>query len=128
MNLLSLAYMINSNIIFIIHDLLLNDLCSLALQVLLTLQSEHPYQSDLNVYAVITFSSSNNKLFDNIDHLIDDLKEGEGWVKWGSDKGLLWMIGGVVEARRKESIFKVYGMNYEYMVKVLRKGLKRMAR
>jgi hypothetical protein len=66
-----------------IHELLLQDLYSLALQVLSTLKSEYPYQGDLNVYADIIFSPSNNKLFDDIDHLIDDLEEGEGWVKWG---------------------------------------------
>ena len=38
------------------------------------------------------------------------------------------MIKKVVEARRKESIVKVYGMGDEYMVKVLRRGLKRMVR
>jgi len=28
-------------------------------------------------------------LFDDINHLIDDLEEGEGWVKWGGDKGVV---------------------------------------
>jgi len=69
--------------------------------------------------------------------LIGDLEEGESWVKWGSDRGLLRVVRGLVEARRKESTVRICGMLRrsgcgdtwtcdEYVVKVLRRGLKEM--
>ncbi|CAK7356722.1 unnamed protein product [Dovyalis caffra] len=136
-NLPNLTRMIKSDLLSIIRELLRQDLCSLALQVLSTLRSEYPDQIDLNVYADVIFALSKNKLFDDIDRLVGDLEEGERWVKWGNDRGLLRVIRGVVEARRKESTVRICGMLRrsgcgdtwtadEYVVKVLRRGLKGM--
>jgi len=133
----NLARMIRSDLLSIIRELLRQDLCSLALQVLSTLRSEYPGQIDLNLYADVIFALSRNKCFDDIDRLIDDLEEGESWVKWGSDRGLLRVVRGLVEARRKESTVRICGMlrrsgcgdtwtTDEYVVKVLRRGLKEM--
>jgi hypothetical protein len=129
--------MIRSDLLSIIRELLRQDLCSLALQVLSTLRSEYPGQIDLNLYADVIFALSRNKCFDDIDRLIGDLEEGESWVKWGSDRGLLRVVRGLVEARRKESTVRICGMLRrsgcgdtwtcdEYVVKVLRRGLKEM--
>lgn len=76
-------------------------------------------------------------MLDDIDRLIGDLERDAAGIEWETDKGVLRVVRGVVEARRKESTVRIYRMMKEsgcgdtwpadeYIVGVLRKGLMSM--
>eukprot|EP00257_Ricinus_communis_P025146 XP_025012560.1 protein THYLAKOID ASSEMBLY 8, chloroplastic [Ricinus communis] len=133
----NLSRLIKSDLLSIVRELLRQDLCPLALHVLSTLRSEYPNQIDLNIYGDVILSLSRNKLEEDIDRLIDDLEKDEKMIKWESDRGLLRVIRGVVDAERKESTVKIVEMLRRsgcgdtwpgdvYVISVLSKALRRM--
>ncbi|KAF2301191.1 hypothetical protein GH714_020739 [Hevea brasiliensis] len=132
-----LSRLIKSDLLSILRELLRQDLCPLAIHVLSTLRSEYSGQIDLGLYADVISGLSRNKLCEHIDKLIEDLEKDEGGIQWETDKGLLRVIRGVVDAGRRESAVKICeilrrsgcGETWpadEYVVGVLSKGLRRM--
>ncbi|XP_065867166.1 protein THYLAKOID ASSEMBLY 8, chloroplastic [Euphorbia lathyris] len=133
----NLTRLIKSDLLSMLRELLRQDLCPLALHVLSTLRSEYPSQIDLNLYGELISALSRNHLLDDIDRVIEDLEKDEGGIEWETDRGVLRVIRGTVEAGRKESTVKIYQMMKksgcgdtwpadEYIVSVLSKGLRRM--
>ncbi|XP_021646739.2 protein THYLAKOID ASSEMBLY 8, chloroplastic [Hevea brasiliensis] len=132
-----LSRLIKSDLLSILRELLRQDLCPLAIHVLSTLRSEYSGQIDLGLYADVISGLSRNKLCEHIDKLIEYLEKDEGGIQWETDKGLLRVIRGVVDAGRRESAVKICeilrrsgcGETWpadEYVVGVLSKGLRRM--
>ncbi|KAM7255594.1 hypothetical protein ACFE04_008605 [Oxalis oulophora] len=130
-----LSRLLKSDILATLNELLRQDLCSLALPILSTIRTEYP-PINFSLYADVVNALSRNKLYEDIDRLIDDLEGEEGGFEWGDDKGLVRLVKGVVGADRKESTVKIVEMMKRsgcgdtwtadyYLVKVLSKGLKR---
>ncbi|KDP37264.1 hypothetical protein JCGZ_06320 [Jatropha curcas] len=133
----NLSRLLKADLLAILRELLRQDLCSLAIHVLSTLRTEYSGLIDLNLYGDVISALSRNKVYNEIDRLIDDLEKDEGGIQWESDKGLLRVIRGVVDAGRRESTVKICEMMRrggcgdtwpadEYVVNVLCKGLRRM--
>ncbi|GMI78010.1 EMBRYO DEFECTIVE 3123, Thylakoid Assembly 8 [Hibiscus trionum] len=127
----SLSRLIKSDLIAALRELLRQDQCTLALQVLCTVRSEYP-PPDLALYADVVAALARNRLMDEIDGLIEEL----GSIECDDEKALVRLIKGVVGAGRKESTVRICRLMKEngigsrrkvgeYVVKVLSKGLRR---
>ncbi|XP_058745388.1 protein THYLAKOID ASSEMBLY 8, chloroplastic [Vicia villosa] len=130
----TLTRLIKSDLVATLKELLRQQQCTLALRVFSAVRSE--YGADLSLYAEIIQALGNCDMPDDVDRLICEI-EDEGGIRVDEDqrKGLLSLIKSVVEAKRRDSMVRVYEMMKrsgwglevepdEYVVKVLSNGFK----
>lgn len=129
----TLTRLIKLDLLATLQELLRQRQCALALRVFSALRSE--YGADLSLYAdMIKALAADSEMSDHVDRLILDLENGDG-IPCDDHKGLVSLIKAVVNAKRRESTVRIYGLmkkcGYgsvcepnEYVVKVLVNGLK----
>ncbi|XP_075490423.1 protein THYLAKOID ASSEMBLY 8, chloroplastic [Primulina tabacum] len=129
-----LSRLIKSDLVAAFKELLRQEHLTLALEVFSTIRSE--YRADLSMYADLVSALAKKGLTAEIDGLIGEL-EMDGGIPSGDDKGLLKLVRAVIDAERRESTVRIYGLMKrgdagsdppdmdEYLGKVLRNGFRR---
>ncbi|KAE9621379.1 hypothetical protein Lal_00032076 [Lupinus albus] len=128
----TLTRLIKSDLEATLRELLRQQHCNLALRVFYTLRSE--YGADLTLHAEIAKALSNCDMLLDLDNFIVDLEENCE-IDCGDYKGLVSLMKVVIEAKRRESTVRIYGLMKkcgwgsvvepdEYVVRVLVNGLK----
>jgi hypothetical protein len=132
----TLTRLLKSDLLATLRELLRQDQCALALHAFSAFRSE--YQADLSLYADVASALARNGMVEDIDRVIRDMEEGDGGGGIQcDDKGLIRLLKAVIGAGRRESTVRIYGMMKrsgwgssfaadEYVVKVLRKGLRKL--
>lgn len=130
----SLARLLKSDLLAALRELLRQDRCALALQVLAVLRSEYP-PVELSLYADVASALARQEMGEEIDALVGEL-EREGPVEWG-DKAVPRLLKAVIGAGRREAAVRMYGLMRrsgwgpgakvdDHAAKVLSRGLRRM--
>lgn len=131
----TLSRLIKSDLLATLKELLRQEQCVLALQVLSTVRSE--YDPELSLIADVVLALSKSGMVEDIDRLIYDWERNEGEINC-DDKGLIRLVKAVIGADRRESTVRIYQMMKrsgwgpdlfgpdEHMVRVLGKGLRRL--
>ncbi|XP_073127695.1 protein THYLAKOID ASSEMBLY 8, chloroplastic [Henckelia pumila] len=129
-----LSRLIKSDLVAAFNELLRQEHCTLALGVFSTIRSE--YRADLNMYADLVSALAKKGLREEIDGLIGEL-EMDGGISFDDEKGLLKLVKAVIEAERRESTVRIYGLMKrsgsdsgsvdmdDHLGKVLRNGFRR---
>ncbi|KZV58187.1 hypothetical protein F511_36896 [Dorcoceras hygrometricum] len=131
-----LTRLIKSDLVAAFNELLRQEHCTLALQAFSTIRSE--YRAELSMYADLVSALAKKGLTEDIDALIGEL-EMAGGIPPDDDKGLLKLVKAVIDADRRESTVRIYGMMKragsgsgsgsfdmdDYLGKVLRNAFRR---
>lgn len=131
----TLPRLIKADLIAAFKELLRQDHSDLALMVFSVVRSESWYQTNLGIYGDLVLALGKKGMMEDIDRLILDL-EGEGMIPC-DDKGLGRLAKALIATERTESTVRLYGLmkrsgwgstfpGYEYVSKVLSRGLRRL--
>ncbi|KAK3410923.1 hypothetical protein EUGRSUZ_J02952 [Eucalyptus grandis] len=131
----SLTRLLKSDLLAALRELLRQDRCALALQVLAVARSEHGPVA-LSLYADVASALARQGMGEEIDALVEELEREEGPVDWG-DKAVPRLLKAVIGAGRRGAAVRIYGMmrrsgwgpgakSEDHAVKVLSRGLRRM--
>ncbi|KAL3720980.1 hypothetical protein ACJRO7_005747 [Eucalyptus globulus] len=131
----SLTRLLKADLLAALRELLRQDRCALALQVLAVARSEHGPVA-LSLYADVASALARQGMGEEIDALVEELEREEGPVEWG-DKAVPRLLKAVIGAGRRGAAVRIYGMmrrsgwgpgakSEDHAVKVLSRGLRRM--
>ncbi|KAF8027578.1 hypothetical protein BT93_E0478 [Corymbia citriodora subsp. variegata] len=131
----SLMRLLKADLLAALLELLRQDRCALALQVLAVVRSEYG-PPELSLYADVASALARQGLGEEIDALVEELERGQGPIEWG-DKAVPRLLKAVVGAGRRGSAVRMYGLmrrsgwgpgakSEDHAVKVLSRGLRRM--
>lgn len=132
----SLTRLLKSDLLAALRELLRQDRCALALQVLAVVRSEYG-PVELALYADVASALARQGMGEEIDALVGELEQ-EGPVDWGGDKAVPRLLKAVIGAGRRESAVRMYGLMRgsggwgpgakveDHAAKVLSRGLRRM--
>ncbi|XP_030526516.1 protein THYLAKOID ASSEMBLY 8, chloroplastic [Rhodamnia argentea] len=130
----SLTRLLKSDLLAALRELLRQDRCTLALQVLAVVRSEYR-PVELSLYADVASALARQGMGEEMDALVEEL-EREGPIEWGN-KAMPRLLKAVIGAGRRESTVRIYGLMRrsgwgpgakveDHAVKVMSRGLRRM--